>query len=145
LEEAKQLYLQVLAIDVRHAKSLYGLGLIAHQIGNFDAAASMMRRAIAISPNDADYQASLGAVLQDHGRADEAIAAYRQVLRLDPKSEEAHFNLARIFLDQNKLNEANKRSFSSPTRPRHTPTWVCCWCGKASRKKQESATNAHSL
>jgi len=106
LEEAKQLYLQVLAIDVRHAKSLYGLGLIAHQIGNFDAAASMMRRAIAISPNDADYQASLGAVLQDHGRADEAIAAYRQVLRLDPKSEEAHFNLARIFLDQNKLNEA---------------------------------------
>ena len=38
LEEAKQLYLQVLAIDVRHAKSLYGLGLIAHQVRNFDAA-----------------------------------------------------------------------------------------------------------
>jgi tetratricopeptide (TPR) repeat protein len=106
LEEAKQLYLQVLAVDVRHAKSLYGLGLIAHQVGNFDAAANMMRRAIAISPNEAAYHASLGAVLQDQGRADEAIAAYRQVLRLDPKSEEAHFNLAKIFLDQNKLNEA---------------------------------------
>ena len=106
LEEAKQLYLQVLAIDIKHAKSLYGLGLIAHQVGNFDAAASMMRRAIAIRPNEADYHASLGAVLQDRGRADEAIAAYRQVLQLNPKSEEAHFNLAKIFLDQNRLHEA---------------------------------------
>jgi tetratricopeptide (TPR) repeat protein len=106
LEEAKQLYLQVLAIDVRHAKSLYGLGLIAHQIGNLDAAASMLRRAIAVSPNDAAYHASLGAVLLDQRKPEEAVPEYRQVLKLKPDSEEAHFNLAKIFLDQWKLEEA---------------------------------------
>jgi tetratricopeptide (TPR) repeat protein len=106
LEEAKQLYLQVLAIDVRHAKSLYGLGLIAHQIGNLDAAASMMRRAIAVDGNTATYHASLGAVLLDQRRPEEAVPEYRQVLKLQPDSEEAHFNLAKIFLDQQKLNEA---------------------------------------
>jgi tetratricopeptide (TPR) repeat protein len=106
LEEAKQLYLQVLAIDVKHAKSLYGLGLIAHQFGNLDVAASMMRRAIAVSPDDAAYHASLGAVLLDQRKPDEAVAEYRQVLRLKPDSEEAHFNLAKIFLDQWKLKEA---------------------------------------
>jgi tetratricopeptide (TPR) repeat protein len=106
LEEAKQLYLQVLAVDVRHAKSLYGLGLIAHQVGNLEVAAKMMRRAIAISPNDAAYHASLGAVLLDEGRADEAIAAFQQVVKLNPKNEEAHFNLARICLDQRKFSEA---------------------------------------
>jgi tetratricopeptide (TPR) repeat protein len=106
LEEAKQLYLQILAIDVRHAKSLYGLGLIAHQVGNLEVASKMMRRAIAISPNDAAYHASLGAVLLDEGRAEEAIAAYQQVVKLNPKNEEAHFNLAKIFLDHRKFNEA---------------------------------------
>jgi tetratricopeptide (TPR) repeat protein len=106
LEEAKQLYLQVLAIDVRHAKSLYGLGLIAHQIGNFNAAANMMRRAILISPDDDAYHASLGAVLQDQGKADEGILEYRQALQINPKIEEAHFNLAKILLDQKKFDEA---------------------------------------
>ncbi|MGO9438390.1 MAG: tetratricopeptide repeat protein [Terracidiphilus sp.] len=106
LEDAKQLYLRVLAIDVQHAKSLYGLGLIAHQVGSLDVAANMMRRAIAANDKEATYHASLGAVLRDQGKQDEAIAEYQQVVKLKPDSEEAHFYLAKIFLDQRKINEA---------------------------------------
>jgi tetratricopeptide (TPR) repeat protein len=106
LEQAKQLYLQVLAIDVKDAKSLYGLGLIAHQVGNLDVAANMMRRAIAGDSGAAAYHASLGLVLLEQGKIDEAIAEYRQAAKLKPDGEDAHFHLAKIFLDRRRLAEA---------------------------------------
>ncbi len=106
LEQAKQLYLQVLAIDVRHAKSLYGLGLILHQIGNLDAAASMMRRAIAVNPNDAAYHASLGAVLLDQGKMEEAKPHLERSLALKPDSTEAHTNMGILLAREGKPEEA---------------------------------------
>jgi tetratricopeptide (TPR) repeat protein len=105
LEEAKQLYLQVLAIDVRHAKSLYGLGLIAMQIGNYDAAERMIERAIASNGSDPAFYASLGAALRPQGKTDEALAAYRRALALRPDFEEAHFNAGSILLEQGRLEE----------------------------------------
>jgi tetratricopeptide (TPR) repeat protein len=106
LDQAKQLYLDILAIDVRHAKSLYGLGLIAHQIGNPEAAARMIERAIASSPREAAYYASLGAALLDIGKPEDALAAYRKVLELNPDHEEAHFHAAKILLDLHRHDEA---------------------------------------
>ena len=106
LEQAKQLYLQVLAIDVRHAKSLYGLGLILHQIGNLDAAASIMRRAIAVNPNDAAYHASLGAVLLDQGKMEEAKPHLERSLALKPDSTEAHTNMGILLAREGKPEEA---------------------------------------
>jgi tetratricopeptide (TPR) repeat protein len=111
LEEAKQLYLQVLAIDVRHAKSLYGLGLIALETGNYDAAARMIERAIASNGNDAAFHASHGAALRPQGKNDEALAAYRRAIALRPDFEEAHFNLGSILLEQGKLEEAKSHLY----------------------------------
>ncbi|HEY6489779.1 MAG: tetratricopeptide repeat protein [Terracidiphilus sp.] len=108
LDEAKQLYLQVLAIDVRHAKSLYGLGLIAHQAGSLDAAARMMQRAIEVSPREAAYRRSLGAVLKEQRRLDEALAVYGTVLAIEPADEESHYNLAEILREQGKLQDAER-------------------------------------
>ena len=108
LEEAQQLYLQILAINVKHARSLYGIGLIAHQAGNLDAAGKMMQRAIAVSPSEAPYHASLGAVLREQGRHDEALAEFATVLKFNPQEEDAHFNLADIFREQGKLIDAEK-------------------------------------
>ena len=109
LEEAKQLYIEILAKDVRHAKSLYGLGLIAHQGGSLDVAASMMKRAIAADPNDVAFHRALGAVLRDQKKTDEALAEYEAVLKLAPNDEESHFNLGDIFLEKSDLAEAERR------------------------------------
>lgn len=100
LEEAKQLYLQILAIDVKHAKSLYGLGLIAQQTGNSEAAVRMLQRAVAINPQEPAYHSSLAAILREQRKLDEALAEYRNVLTLKPDDEEAHFLLGNILLDQ---------------------------------------------
>lgn len=108
LDEAKQLYLEVLAIDVRHAKSLYGLGLIAHQAGGLDAAAKMMQRAIEVNPRESAYHRSLGAVLKEQRRFDEALAVYGVALSLKSEDEEAHYNLAEILREQGKLQDAER-------------------------------------
>jgi tetratricopeptide (TPR) repeat protein len=108
LDEARQRYIEILTIDVRHAMSLYGLGLIAHQAGNLDVAASMMNRAIGADPNDPAVHRAAGAVLRDQKKNGEALAAYAAVLKLAPNDEESHFNLGDIFLEQGKLAEAER-------------------------------------
>jgi tetratricopeptide (TPR) repeat protein len=106
LSAAKQLYLEILSIDVKHAKSLYGLGLIAHQAGNLDVAAKMIERAISVDPGEHAYLRGLGAVLKEQQKLDEALALYRAVLRLAPADEQAHFNSAEILREQGKLADA---------------------------------------
>ena len=106
LEQAKQLYLQVLAIDVRQANSLYGLGLIAHRAGNLDVAASMMRRAIAVDATDPAYHASLGAVFLDQRKPDEAKPHLERALALQPDSAEAHTNMGILLAREGKPEEA---------------------------------------
>jgi tetratricopeptide (TPR) repeat protein len=124
LEEAKQLYLSVLAVDVRHAKSLYGIGLIAHQAGNLDVAARMIERATASSPNVDVYHASLAAVLREQRKSDSAQAACQAALSLNPDNEEAHFILAEIFGEQGRLAEAEQQyNRALALRPDCTETW----------------------
>ncbi len=106
LEEARRIYLQILAIDVRQAKSLYGLGLIALATGNCEAAARMIERAISSNGNDAAFHAGLGAALRLQGKLEEALAAYRRALELQPDFEEAHFNAGSILLEHGNLDGA---------------------------------------
>ena len=106
LDEAKRLYLEVLALDVKHAKSLFGLGLVEYQLGRYEIAARMLERAIAVDDRVAVYHSSLGAALQMLHQLDASAAAYERALALDPKNEDAHFALGNVRLEQRKLTEA---------------------------------------
>ena len=106
LEEAEQLYRQILAIDPRHADALHLLGMIEFQVGRLEAAADLIRRAIAIHGKGASYYANLGTVLQAQGKLDEAEAMYRQSLALKPQLAEVHMNLANVLQAQGKLDES---------------------------------------
>ena len=65
----------------------------------------MIRRAIAVEPNNAEAHNDLGNALNEKGQLDEAIAAYRQAVALDPNFSEAHNNLG-VVRFQGKLDEA---------------------------------------
>jgi len=106
LEEAKNLYLQILAIDVRHAPSLFGLGTIAQQAGNCDVAAKMMLRAIAIDGSAFDYHFGLGVALQGLGEFDGALAAFGRATDLAPENVLARFRIGNVLQLQNNLEEA---------------------------------------
>lgn len=106
IEEAKHLYLQILAVDVRHAPSLHGLGIIAQQSGNAEVAEKMLRRAIAVDDKDADHYFALGAALQAQGKYLEALSAFQHVLLLSPANLLARFRVGNILQLEGKLDEA---------------------------------------
>jgi len=108
LDEARRLYLEVLALDVKHAKSLFGLGLVEFQLGRYEPAARMMERAIAVDDGVALYHSSLGAALQMLKQLDAAAAAYERALELESKNEDVFFALGNVFLEQKKLDAARE-------------------------------------
>lgn len=98
LQEAEELYRQILAVDPNHADSLHLLGMIAFQSDDCETAATLIRRAIAINPRAASYHSNLGNVLRQQGHARDAAASYLQALRIRPDLAEVHVNLGNIFL-----------------------------------------------
>ena len=106
MAEAERLCLQILARDVRHADALYVLGIVAYRTNRLPAAASMIRRAIAVNPRQPFYQANLGNVLSAQGKYDEAIPYYQRALHIDPNLAEASYNLGNAFREQKKFDQA---------------------------------------
>jgi len=64
------------------------------QIGYWRDSETLMRRAIAVVPNNYLAHASLGRTLEDKGRIDEARAEYDAALRINPEESTALYNRA---------------------------------------------------
>ncbi len=106
LQEAEQLYRQILAQQPGHADALHLLGVIAAQVGRHDTAVDLIRQAIALKPNFPEAWSNLGNALRNKGQLDEAIAAYQRAIALKPNYPEAHSNLGNALSNKGQLNEA---------------------------------------
>ncbi|MGD0768693.1 MAG: tetratricopeptide repeat protein [Tepidisphaeraceae bacterium] len=106
LEEAEQLYRQILARQPEHSGAMHYLGVTAHLLGRNDIAVDLIRRAIALRPIWAEAHYNLGIALKDKGQLDEAIAAFRQATALKPNYPEANHNLGSALRDSGQLDEA---------------------------------------
>ncbi len=105
-EEAKNRYLKILAIDVHHAPSLFGLGTIAQHAGSFDVAEKMMQRALAVDHERSEYHFALGIALQAQGKLRDALAAFRSGLQRKPDHRLARFRVGNLLQLEGKLDEA---------------------------------------
>jgi tetratricopeptide (TPR) repeat protein len=106
LQEAEQLYRQVLAQQPKHTGAMHLLGVIAHQMGRNDVAVDLIRQAIALNPNYPEAYNNLGNALKDKGQLDEAIDAYRKAIALRPNFPDAHNNLGNALQGNRQLDEA---------------------------------------
>jgi tetratricopeptide (TPR) repeat protein/2-polyprenyl-3-methyl-5-hydroxy-6-metoxy-1,4-benzoquinol methylase len=93
LREAEGLYRRVLAIDQKHANSMYNLGLLGLQIGRTDFGVKMIAKAIARNSRVPEWHYNLAFGLAALGRNHESIAHYRKAVTLKPAYVEAHMNL----------------------------------------------------
>src|SRR6476646_5972724 len=84
LEKAEEAYSKVLAIDPKHAESLHFLALIAHQTGRNKLALALIRKALAVGNQIAEYHYSAGEVCRAIARSVEALAHYRRSIELKP-------------------------------------------------------------
>lgn len=106
LGEAERIYRGILERDPNHADAAHLLGLLAHQVGEDEAALGLIARAIKISSSVAAFHGDLGNVLQKMGRVSEAELCYREALRLDPRSAESANNLGNALSRLGRHDEA---------------------------------------
>ena len=91
--KAEQICQQILRDFPRHADALHMLGVIAHQVGDYSIATSLITQAIEIDSNQSSFFYNLGNVLQEQGRLGESIDAYQQAIRIQPEHAGAYSNL----------------------------------------------------
>src|SRR5262245_50760583 len=82
LEEAENLFRQVLALYPQSPDAFYGLGLLALMVQRFDDAVELIQNAIQIDAGNPEYHRILGRIRREQSRDIEAQASYRASLRL---------------------------------------------------------------
>jgi tetratricopeptide (TPR) repeat protein len=106
LNDAEQIYRQILAVDPRHADALHLLGVIGLQTGKPEVAVQYIGQAIELNAAEPTYFSNLGNAYKALGQLDKAVAAYLQALQLKPDLFEAYNNLGAVFQAQGNLEEA---------------------------------------
>ena len=106
LEEAEQLYRQILDVDPDHVDALNLLGVIAGQTNRIDRAIDCFRAALRLKPDFAEAQCNLGNVFVIQRRLPEAIECFRQSVRSKPDYAVAYSNLGNALREQGQLDEA---------------------------------------
>lgn len=102
--------------------------------GNFQAAASAFRRAVAADPDDALAHANLGSALSELGDAEGAIREYREALRLKPDDSLSHFNLGVVLAGRGD-DEGAIREYEEALRGNDTYTSARFNLGNALRRR----------
>jgi tetratricopeptide (TPR) repeat protein len=105
--EARQAYLQSLALDPGLADAHLNLGRLDHEAGELGKAEMHYRRAVQSAPDDATAHFNLAVLLEDRDRPDEAIQAYAQAIARDPDgAADAHYNLGLLLEARGRRDEA---------------------------------------
>jgi protein O-GlcNAc transferase len=143
LPEASRLYQEILLAKPDHTDALYLLAGIAHQSGQPARAVELLRRALAVKPDQARCYNLLGLNLVALGLRDEAEAGFRRAIALDDSSD--HYNNLGVLLrEQNRLDEAITAYRQALTRaPRYATAHYNL--GNAYRSKGQMGPAAKSL
>jgi tetratricopeptide (TPR) repeat protein len=106
LQEAEQVYRQVLAASPAHADSLHMLGVIAHQCGQPEAALGYFDRAISLKPSSAIFHVNRAAALLPLRQFDAALAACHHALHLKRNCADACQVMGHVLSDVGRPEEA---------------------------------------
>ena len=94
LAEAEGLYRQVLAEAPDDPRALHGLGGIALHVGRHEAAMELVKRAIDIDPQEANYHGALGVIHFSQRCWPEAVGAFARAVELKPGMYQWNIHLA---------------------------------------------------
>ncbi|MFI5304245.1 MAG: tetratricopeptide repeat protein [Nitrospiria bacterium] len=106
LDEARNIYHNVLLDDPQNIDALHDLGIIAFQCRNFKLAIEFFIKALTIKPNDPVGQNNLGVAFYELGFKKEAKVCYETAISVNPDHAEAYYNLGVLFKDLGDINEA---------------------------------------
>ncbi|HTT68273.1 MAG TPA: tetratricopeptide repeat protein [Gemmatimonadales bacterium] len=105
-DEAKALYLQLLASAPAHVRARHALALVLDAEGNHAGALAELDRALDIDPENRASLVSRGTLLGALGRYAAAERDLKAVLRVEPSNGEALFNLGVVMTKKGLWSEA---------------------------------------
>ena len=105
ISAAKLVFELIVAADADHADALFFLGVTYHQLGQSAQGIDVMRRAIALQPNNRLYHFNFGIINAEMGDTDAAIEAYERSIQIQPTADACN-NCAGLLLNQGRLDEA---------------------------------------
>lgn len=103
LQQAEQIYRQVLDANPDEPDANYLLGMLFNQRGDNDTAVEHVTRSIKARPKFPPAHNNLGTIYEQMDRMEDAAASYRRAVRLDPAMAEAHNNLGNALKALNDL------------------------------------------
>lgn len=106
LEEALNIYNQILESAPEHPDALHLSGLIAHQSGENEKAVRLIEHSLAAKPDFIDALGNLGLLYSLVQQPQKAVTTYRKLLDLMPNSVEALNNLANALREIGQFEEA---------------------------------------
>ena len=105
-DEAEKLALSITQRFPKHQFSWKILGSIFSQTGRNTEALNANKKAVTLSPQDADALYNLGVTLQELGRTEEGAEVFRKAIVLKPDFANAHYNLGFLLKELGKLEES---------------------------------------
>lgn len=106
LDEAEQIYQEVLRQNSNDPYALHLLGVIAHQRGQHETAKSLIGRALKLTPDNPDFLNNLGEARRATGDPEGAISCYDAALTIRPDFVEALSNRGAALERQGRFSEA---------------------------------------
>src|SRR5689334_22981002 len=100
LQEAAQIFEQILRANPNHAQAMYCLAECALKGGNIPAAIELFNRSGNLQPLWPAPRVRLGFALLEEQRFGEAESAFRSAINMDPNFPDAHYGLAWVRLAQ---------------------------------------------
>lgn len=106
LDQALELYFQLLEQAPEHPTFLHLVGLLHHQKKQYSKAVEYLKQALKYDNQSPQIPYDLGNAYQANSQFEEAIEAYQQALQLNPDYSEALNNYGVIKQEQQKYSEA---------------------------------------
>ncbi len=106
LRQAELIYRSILKELPDDIDALHLLGVLFHQMGDYDSAIRYIKKALKVDPGFAEAYNSLGNVVRSRGLIDEAETYYQKALQIDPNLAIAYNNLGNIYSEKNLFDKA---------------------------------------
>lgn len=105
LQDAEELYRQILDINPKHANSLHNLGLLMIELSKVEEAIVLLRKSLAYEPSAQTYS-TLALALASAKKPTEAINSLKAALLLNPGDYNIYSNIGLLLSEQNQYEHA---------------------------------------
>lgn len=107
LDQAKNLFSELLLIEPENADIIHALGIMACQNRDFHEAIPLLKKAVQIESKRPEFYNNLGNAFKMAGLFSDAVEAFCSALELCPESSAIHLNLAKALTENGSKDEAD--------------------------------------